>query len=495
MRKSLEKGRATHDRLKSSGFKKGWPLPFRVVVLLFLPLAAAWNEWDGDSVQKGNASSVANLEELVQAFQKSGPGSRILLEAGDYGSTEQVILKGGSGTADAPILIQARRPGTVHFKTAGFTLEASSWVTLQGVIFDGPFAGKADKTAVQFSKAEFCRLTRCSILPDDRDESPLKAGTRYGFLQSGGGVSNRFDHNLVQGKRCMGPMIVIRPDEKSPLLDHNRFKDFARGKGNGYEGLQLGNDYRWRMRAVVRSNWFENLDGEPEVISIKTGENLIEGNVFLNCGGEVVVRAANGTRILGNLFWNRNGKKSCGGIRNQGDDTFIHGNDFIGTETGVQTQCGDKAVDMPDADFYDVDPNALEAAYRQSRRVKVVENRMIECVKPFYFKDADTFTGVMKGKKVAIDKNLHPEGWWVLSNRIQGGGTAVTGAGEMGFRWEGNVLAGSGDNGNLGRSFTAKEMGLEPRALFVKGADGSWQDASGKALAHPGVIYSKTGPD
>jgi hypothetical protein len=294
----------------------------------------------------------------------------------------------------------------------------------------------------------------------------------------------------------MGPMIAIRPSERDPLLEYNQFMNFAIGTGNGFEGLQIGNDSRHRMRAVVRCNWFENLDGEAEVISVKTAGNKIVGNTFLNNAGALVVRAANETSIVSNLFLNNRGKKNVGGIRNHGDDTQIAGNDFVGTETGVQTTCGDKAVDFPPGvDFYDP-PGSLEAAYRQSRRVQVRNNRFIAVAVPFDFQPAMVRKlRTPNGQGEDVLQSLPPTDWRLEGNKIQCNGMLVQGSGEVGCVWKDNEVAGMRSVEDLGRLFSRAAIWVHSTPLFKRLSDGTWVDSSATPLVHPGVKKEATGPE
>ncbi|MEI7808388.1 MAG: chondroitinase-B domain-containing protein [Verrucomicrobiota bacterium] len=457
---------------------------------------SAWNNSDSQQPALRHTVTVSSLAELKAWAAKPTPSTRIIVEDGDYADAGAFTLSGIVGTRQEPVVITARHPLKTVFRLGGFTLAESRWVTIEGIAFRGPFTAKAERAHVTLSRNQSCRLTGCIIEPDDGGVMPGKAGTRYSFLQLMDGVANRVDHCRIRGKKSMGPMIVIRPTERSPLLEYNQFMDFAFGKINGFEGLQLGNDYTHRMRAVVRCNWFERLDGEAEVISVKTTDNTIFANTFLDNAGEVVVRAGNGTRVIANLFINSNGAKKIGGIRNQGDDTLILGNDFLATVTGVQTQCGDTAVDFPPGvDHYTPAPGKLEITYRQSRRVQVLGNRFINVAMPLLFNPADTRQHQEKsGRTVTVTKNLPPIGWRIAGNLIQGTATPVQGSGEVEMTWLANLVAGPDTAEALGRPFAPEAMRLAPIPIFTLGADGRWRDANGPPLIHPGVRKAATGP-
>lgn len=471
-----------------------------ILVAALLPASRAWSDWNSvDSRHNAPRAivAVATLEELTQWARNAQVGTLVVLEDGRYTTPEVVTLRGIRGTEESPVVVAARHPGKAEFHVGGFLLANSAHVTIEGLAFGGPFTAKAKGALVTLQDDRLCRLTGCTIAPDDSGFLPGKSGTRYMFLQIMNGSFNRFDHNRVQGKRSMGPMIAIRPTERDPLLEYNQFMDFAVGTGNGFEGLQIGNDSRHRMRAVVRYNWFENLDGEAEVISVKTTGNEIVGNTFLNNAGEVVVRAANETRIVSNLFLNSHGKKNVGGIRNHGDDTEIADNDFVGAETGVQTTCGDKAVDFPPGvDYYDPPPGVLEVAYRQSRRVQVRNNRFIAVAAPFDFQPALVRKmSARDGQETEVRQSLPPTGWRLEGNKIQCDGVPVRGSGEVDCLWKDNEVAGVRSVEELGRPFSPEAVRRRPTPLFRQLVDGTWADYAGRPLVHPGVKKEATGPE
>jgi hypothetical protein len=471
-----------------------------LLIAVLLPAPRTWSDWNAvDSRHNAPRATVAvaSPAELSQWAGSAQPGTLVILEDGEYTEPGVVTLRGIRGTEQSPVVIAARHPGKVEFHVGGFLLADSTYVTIEGLAFGGPFTAKADLALVTFRADRFCRLTGCTIAPQDSGVLPGKSGTRYMFLQITKGSFNRFDYNRIQGKKSMGPMIAIRPTERDPLLEYNQFVDFAVGTGNGFEGLQIGNDNRHRMRAVVRSNWFENLDGEAEVISVKTTGNQIVGNTFLNNAGQVVVRAANETRIDSNLFLNSGGKKNVGGIRNHGDDTVIAGNDFIGTASGVRAPCGDKAVDFPPGvDFYDPPPGTLEAAYRQSRRVQVRNNRFIAVAAPFDF-EAPVVRNLpaRDGQQADVPKPLPPTDWRLEGNKIQSDAVVVQGSGEVDCVWKDNEASGVRSVEDLGRPFSPEAVRLRPTPLFKQLSDGTWTDDAGTPLVHPGVKKEATGPE
>ncbi len=442
--------------------------------------------------------------ELIDALPSLKEGSELIIKNGVYSFNKVLYLANLKGTAKSPIVIRAEGNGQVFLNIEGLVLSNCENVIFWGMVIGGELKGLSQlgKSHVSVEACRHVILSRCVIAPNDSvlDKANTK-GTRYSFLVVGGGEDNQLTRCTFTNKTIMGPMVVIRPTEKRPTLEFNYFKDFAKGKlGNGYEGLQLGNDNRYRMRAVVRWNWFENMDGEPEVISVKTSENLIMENTFRNNQAECVVRAANGTRIYSNTFLRTLlDKNGVGGIRNQGDDTQILGNQLINLSSGIASQYGDTGVDMPDSDFWNEplevlkESGRLEKIYRQSRRVSVVNNSFWDVSKVFSFKAADTFNITVEGKKVAIVKDKPMSDWLIKGNFVVGTNLIFNGSGETNFKYEGNRILNAKGQMELGRDLPAAAWSIESSTEFSQGPSGGWQDSKGRVIFTTGIALSKVG--
>lgn len=113
----------------------------------------------------------------------------------------------------------------------------------------------------------------------------------------------------------------------SHVIEANSFgKRLKLGK-NGGEILRVGDSdsSMQNARCRVMGNLFEECNGEVEVISNKSCENVYEGNVFRNCQGTLTLRHGNRCRVAGNAFFG-NGRPHTGGIRIIGEGHRVIGN-------------------------------------------------------------------------------------------------------------------------------------------------------------------------
>jgi len=99
-------------------------------------------------------------------------------------------------------------------------------------------------------------------------------------------------------------------------IDHNYFGPRAILGANGGETLRIGTSHfsRSDSNTTIENNYFDRCDGELEIISSKSGNNIIRNNTFFESRGTLTMRHGNGTLVEGNVFFG-NGADHTGGIR------------------------------------------------------------------------------------------------------------------------------------------------------------------------------------
>jgi len=120
---------------------------------------------------------------------------------------------------------------------------------------------------------------------------------------------------------------------------------------------------------VVEHNLFEDCDGDPEIISVKTCDDTMRYNTFIRCAGTLSLRHGNRSSVYGNFFLGE-GKSGTGGIRLYGDDHLIYNNYFEGL-TGTTW---DAPITLTNGD-YDGGSN-LSKHFRINRAI-VIHNTLI----------------------------------------------------------------------------------------------------------------------
>ncbi|MCK7488616.1 MAG: hypothetical protein MZU97_26300 [Bacillus subtilis] len=90
---------------------------------------------------------------------------------------------------------------------------------------------------------------------------------------------------------------------------------------------------------VIENNRFEEVNGEIEIISIKSGRVLVRSNTFVNSLGHVTSRHGKNNVIEGNVFFG-NGITDTGGIRAYDGGHVIRNNYIDSIVTSSNTRAG-----------------------------------------------------------------------------------------------------------------------------------------------------------
>src|SRR4051794_37811436 len=264
------------------------------------------------------ASSAADVAKLAPDLK---PGDTVLLADGTW--TDQAVTFDGEGTADQPITFRAKTPGKVVLTGASSIVIDGHYVVVSGVYLKDGKGGK-DGIAVRGSN---CRLT----------ESAVTAGD-YKFFVHLIGPDNRVDHCYLADKTSGDPTFQVEVGDQpdNDRVDHNHFGPRPPLGRNGGETIRVGysGQSMRSSRAVVESNLFDRCDGEIEIISSKSCENVYRYNTFLDCAGMLTLRHGNRCVVDSNFFLAHH-KKGSGGIRIIGEDHVVANNYIDGVDKGA----------------------------------------------------------------------------------------------------------------------------------------------------------------
>lgn len=310
---------------------------------------------------------VSSPETFASASAEAKPGDVLLLREGEWQDAHLVLT--AKGTTEAPITVAAVVPGkTVFTGTSRFTFEGEHLV-LSGVVFT---RGHIDGgSVVQFGRekapAHHCRLTESAIVAYNYPDRKK----RYNWVQLTG-RGHRVDHNRFEGGDHFGltVQVIVGAGDNRHRIDHNAFLRRAPGDGNGFETIQLGQsqDSHRDSNSVVEHNYFEECDGELEIISNKSCSNLYRKNTFVRCAGALTLRHGDRATVESNIFLGA-GKPNTGGVRVIGRSHVVRGNYFHGL-TGVPTG----AVIA----LYAGIPNSIPTGYVEAENALVEANVLID---------------------------------------------------------------------------------------------------------------------
>jgi Chondroitinase B/Immunoglobulin domain len=308
-----------------------------------------------------NVGTISNLQTRINA---AVAGDQIILSNGVYNSTGTISVS-CAGTASQPILITAQTIGGAQIGgTNGFNFIGANYVTIQGFYFT--YTNSGTQGLIVDTASTHCRITR-NIFETD----PVQY---WCFVQ---GDDTEVDHNLFRNKSAKGEYITLEGSTSGTTItipqrlwahDNDLFNNHYAG-GNGGESTRLGTGTYKLLSSwsVIENNLYEQANGDPEAVSIKTSDNVIRYNTITNnLQGTISLRQGCRNRIEGNFILNADGMKFYA------DDHLIFNNYLSGTISGIQFGAGDWA-EITDSDNNATGPHAA------AHRARVEFNTMVNC--------------------------------------------------------------------------------------------------------------------
>lgn len=274
---------------------------------------------------------VSNIIEYNTAIKDAKAGDIIVLKNGIWHDVK--INANGQGKESSPILIKAETAGKVIISGNSTLNIYGEYVIVSGLWFkDG---NSSYKSVVQFRKdsktfANNCRFTNSTI-----SYFKVNEGIKDHWVDIWG-KNNRVDHNNFTGKTSAGTTLVVwlkgnEHIENNHRIDNNLFGRRQELGTNGGETIRIGTSTNSMKssKTIVERNIFAGCDGEIEIISNKSGDNIFRDNLFLGSKGALTLRHGNNALVERNVFLG-NGVSKTGGIRVINSGHIIRNNLFVG---------------------------------------------------------------------------------------------------------------------------------------------------------------------
>ncbi|MEL6193713.1 MAG: polysaccharide lyase 6 family protein, partial [Bacteroidota bacterium] len=275
-----------------------------------------------------NGILVKDVPAFDEAVKSAKAGDRIVLANGIWKDAELVFT--GEGTEEAPITLTVQEKGKVTLEGQSNLRIAGKYLHVEGLVFKNGYTPTNEVISFRRNKeflANHCRVTECVI---DNYNNPERFESDYwvGIY----GKHNRFDHNYLTGKRNQGVTLAVRLNteesrENFNRLDHNYFGQRPILGSNGGETLRVGTSHYslTNSNTLIEYNYFNQCNGEHEIISNKACQNTYSNNTFFECQGTLTMRHGNETMVKENYFFG-NGKPNTGGIRIINETQTVVGN-------------------------------------------------------------------------------------------------------------------------------------------------------------------------
>ncbi len=311
------------------------------------------------------------LPEVAAVLRTAGPGDRIVVADGDYRDLE--LKWRGAGAEGAPVRIEAATPGGVRIGGMSTLRLAGRWLEIGGFDFRDGTAPSGAVVEFRCGKevADDCRMTDCII----DSYNPVRRDMAYSYVLLYG-RRNRVDHCTFAGKLNLGvTLIVMLNEERSQQnfhrIDHNHFAPRPVYGSNGAETIRVGTSQQAlrSSNTLIEENLFERCDGEVEVVSIKSSDNIVRRNLFFESQGVLALRHGDRNLVEENLFVG-NGIRNTGGIRIVNAGHRVVRNTLVGIAGGRFFS----ALAVMNAV-----PNSLPNRYCLVEDVEIADNLFVDC--------------------------------------------------------------------------------------------------------------------
>ena len=341
-----------------------------------------------------SAQFYTDPEDLETDVNAANSGGVFIVSDGTYNDFEATIEN--TGTAANPIIIKAESVGGVLLTgESKFVFKKSAHCILEGFIFDAT----SDETLVKLEGCHHIQVTRNTF------ELTTTESVKWVYI---GGVwndntlpfqypshHNVIDHNIFQNKTTPGHYITVDGSHEDDGSDEvyyqstydeirlNHFRNNGPRAVNEQESIRIG----WSEMSpssghtIVEHNLFDNCDGDPEVVSVKSCDNIIRHNTFRSSYGSLSLRHGNRNIVEGNFFFGNNkpvgtsatgSSLYTGGIRIYGTDHVII-NNYL---EGLNGTRWDAPITLTQGDAIDGQSTSYSKHFR-AERVLIAHNSLI----------------------------------------------------------------------------------------------------------------------
>lgn len=370
---------------------------------------------------------VANLEAYADAVKAAQPGDALVLAEGEW-KDAQLRFK-GEGTKEKPITLKAATLGKTVFTGNSRLQVGGKFLRVEGLHFRDPAQTTGEVIELRADSkllAYDCVVSGCAIT----QTGPIDLGKKTARFVSIYGTGNTLERCHLAGKTTGGTTVVVwftPGGEGKHVIRDNYFGPRPNLGRNGGETIRIGDSetHDTNAKCAVTGNLFHQCNGEGEIISVKSNENLLAGNTFLECEGALTLRHAHRCVVEKNLFLG-NHKKMTGGVRIIGEDHLVKGNYAENLEgDGYRAAfCLMKGI-----------PNSPANGYYEVKNVTLTGNTAVDCKVTLAIGEGDRKEATLPPMNCTVKDNV-----FVSAKRPIIALVAIGG----GWTWQNNVMNGKG---------------------------------------------------
>lgn len=314
---------------------------------------------------------VADAKALAEAIKQAKPGDMIVMSAGEWADVQ--IRFQAEGTKEQPITLKAAVAGKTIITGQSRLQVSGHHLIVEGLWFRDPLqaSGEVIELRTDYDELAFsCTVRHCAVTSSKKVDLG-KTTSRFCSLY---GSDNVIERCHFEGKNTGGTTLVVwltPGGEGRHGIKGNYFGPRPALGENGGETIRIGDSktHDQNAKCEVTGNLFEHCNGEGEIISVKSCENRLTHNTFIECEGALTLRHTHRCLVEGNLF-SGNHNKNAGGIRIVGEDHVVR-NNWIENCDGDEYRC---AITFMNGIF-----ETDDSGYQQVKRTLLEGNIVLDC--------------------------------------------------------------------------------------------------------------------
>jgi poly(beta-D-mannuronate) lyase len=314
---------------------------------------------------------VTDQAQYKAAVKTAQPGDTIILADGEWRDFQIVFT--GNGSAAKPITLTAQTRGKVMITGQSNLRIGGQHLLVSGLVFKNGASPSDEVISFRRDSKTLATDTRITeVVIDGYSKADRRAEDIWVALY---GTGNRVDHSHFEGKTNTGVTLAVIRRAGDPLdnrhrIDHNYFGPRPPLGSNGGETIRIGTSEESlsASNTTIERNIFDRTSGEVEIVSIKSGGNIIRENLVLEAQGAFVLRHGNGNLVERNIFLGK-GIPDTGGVRVINRDQIVRGNYFEGL-AGTSFKSAISVMNGV--------PNSVINRYHQVANVRIEGNSIID---------------------------------------------------------------------------------------------------------------------
>jgi hypothetical protein len=288
-------------------------------------------------------------QDFLSAVNSAIAGDEIILGNGSYSipSSADTSFSDRAGTITNPIIVRAENVGGVTLTgSAGYHFTNCDNFTWYGFIHKHTDSGGTGGSISVEGGSNNFRFARCEVALQNN------ATGRVHWFHLEDSTTFRMDHCYFHNKTTEASFLntSFSSNNTQPqgwLIEYCRFSHQNWSVHDSGEACQIGSspECRTYQRGTMRYCYFDNNDGDGEIITNKSSGNTYYHNTFISNQGSLTLRHGDTNTVIGNYFEGNNG------LRIGGADNKIANNHFtLNSTTNESNQSARRPIVLMNGD-------------------------------------------------------------------------------------------------------------------------------------------------